>query len=212
MRSVHTTSEIIHEPHMVDYRDVGYRPRSPPEESSGLGLTGIGAKSEGVIMPLRRPLSGGDPFRDPPHAPQNTPVSHSHYRGRLNEPSGPSIAPSSPSIYPESLPPADDLPSPVGPEPKSQIRLHPEPLLRRTLSVPSHGDAPPRPPRSHLRESYKPGDIIPLTPPTSLSSHGHSQPPSPEEYNPGMLEHSVTRRATFNVSSCGLFPKPSSSD
>lgn len=199
MRSIHTTSEIVNEPHMVDYRDNGYRPRSPPEESTGLGLTGIGATSEGVIMPLRRPHSGGNPFSDPPHVPQNTPVSHSHYRGRLNEPSGPSIAPSSPSIYPESLPPADDLPSPVGPESKYQTRPYPEPLLRRALSVPGHGDAPPRPPRSHLRESHKPGDIIPLTPPASVSSHGHSQPPSPEGYYPGITEHSATRRAMLNV-------------
>ncbi len=208
MRSIHTTSEIIHEPHMVDYHDVGYRPRSPPEEETGLGLTGMGA-TEGVIMPLRRPASGGDPFRDPPHVPQNTPINNSPYHGRLNEPSGPSIAPSSPSIYPESLPPVDDSPNTVGPESKLQIRSYPEPLLRRALSVPGHGDVPPRPPRSHLRESYKPGDIIPLTPPTSMSSHGQSQPPSPEEYYPGILEHSVTRRATFNVSSCELLPKPS---
>lgn len=201
MRSIQTTSEVIHDPHMVSYNNSGYRPQSPPEStegSMGLGLTGVGTATRGVIVPLRRPLSGGDPFRDPPHVPQNTPVSFSPNRDRFNELSGASIAPSSPSIYPESLPPTDDSPSPIDSEPKSQIKPFPEPLLRRSLSVPSRSEAPPRPPRSHLRESQKSTDIIPLTPPASLSSHGHSKLESPESHFTAL----PTRRAMLHVSSC----------
>ncbi|EKM83903.1 hypothetical protein AGABI1DRAFT_103953 [Agaricus bisporus var. burnettii JB137-S8] len=178
MRSIHTTTETTHDPHMVNYDNFGYRPRSllvsTAEESTGLGLTNAGNAQTGVLVPLRRPLSGEDPFRDPPHVPRNTPVSFSPNHDRLNESSGVSIAPSSPSIYPESLPPTVDTPSPVDPEPKTQAKYFSETLLRRSLSVTSHTDAPPRPPRSYLRESQKVNDVSPLTPPASVSSHGHS--------------------------------------
>ncbi|KXN90057.1 hypothetical protein AN958_05062 [Leucoagaricus sp. SymC.cos] len=180
MRSVQSTSDAIHEPHTVNYHDAGYRPRSQPDStdgSTGLGLTGVGTLAGGTTVPLRRPLSGGDPFGDPPHVPRNTPVSISPRHDRFTEPSGASIAPSSPSIYPESLPPTDDSPSPVDSEPRTQLRSFPEPLLRRSLSTPGHAGAPPRPPRSHLRDSHKLTDILPLTPP---SSHGHSKSSNPE--------------------------------
>ncbi|KAJ3569766.1 hypothetical protein NP233_g4840 [Leucocoprinus birnbaumii] len=188
MRSVQTTSEGVYEPHPVSYADSGYRPRSQQRESTdesiNLGLTGVETTARGTIVPLRRPLSGGDPFRDPPHAPQNTPVSISPNHGRLPLSSGPSIAPSSPSIYPESLPPTDDSPSPTDSEPKPQPRAFPEPLLHRSLST-GHTGAPPRPPRSHLRDSQKAIDFIPLTPP---SSQGHSKLPSPDVYYAGLPE------------------------
>ncbi|KAF5356089.1 hypothetical protein D9756_003739 [Leucocoprinus leucothites] len=197
MRSVQTTSEALHEPHLVSYHDPGYRPRSQAEstdESISLGLTGVGTTARGRIIPLRRPPSGGDPFRDPPHAPQNTPVSISPNRGRLPVPSGASIAPSSPSIYPESLPPTDDTSSPTDSEPKPQLRTFPEPLLHRSLNTGQSG-APPRPPRSHLRDSQKPTDFIPLTPP---SSQGHSKLASPETQYAGLPEP-FTPRTWLNV-------------
>lgn len=197
MRSIHTTTETTHDPHMVNYDTFGYRPRSllvsTAEESTGLGLTNAGNAQTGVLVPLRRPLSGEDPFRDPPHVPRNTPVSFSPNHDRLNESSGVSIAPSSPSIYPESLPPTVDTPSPVDPEPKTQAKYFSETLLRRSLSVTSHTDAPPRPPRSYLRESQKVNDVSPLTPPASVSSHGHS------DLEPQFIFHPM-RRNTLHVS------------
>lgn len=204
MRSVQTTSDVIHDPRMVSYNDIGYRPRSQGEStegSTGNGLAGVGTAAGGTIVPLRRPLSGGDPFRDPP-PPRNTPVSSALDHDKYNETSGASVAPSSPSIYPESLPPTDEPSSPDGSEPKSQFKPHPEPILRRALSVPGHAEAPPRPPRSHLRDSHKPTDTILLTPPASLSSHGHSKPPSPETQHAGLPEHLATRRTLLNVGSC----------
>lgn len=200
MRSVHTTSDgFHHEPHMISYEDAGYRPRSQPEstdEPTVLGLTGVGTMARGALVPLRRPGFGGDPFRDPPRAPQNTPISVSPTRDRLSEPSGASIAPSSPSIYPESLQPTDDSPSPVDSEPNPQMKTFPEPLLHRSLSIPGHAGTPPRPPRSHLRDSHKPADFLSLTPP---SSQGHSKPSSPETHLTGLPEP-FTPRHWVNVS------------
>lgn len=197
MRSIHTATETIHDPHTVNYDTVGYRPRtsleSTAEGSAGLGLVGTGSAQAGVLVPLRRPLSGGDPFRDPPHVPRNTPVSFSPHYDRLYGSPGASIAPSSPSIYPESLPPTADSTtdnrSPVDAELKAQVKYFSEPLLRRSLSVTSHPDAPPRPPRSHLREFQKASDILPLTPPASVSSHGHS------DQEPQFLFHPMRRNA-----------------
>ncbi|KAJ7169852.1 hypothetical protein C8R46DRAFT_215738 [Mycena filopes] len=72
--------------------------------------------------------------------------------------SKPSLAQSSPSIYPPSLPPVnDDRPAEAAPLP-----------LRRYSSEASVAPAPPRPRRSHLRESSK-AQLV--TPPSSVSSH-----------------------------------------
>ncbi|TRM60193.1 hypothetical protein BD626DRAFT_505762 [Schizophyllum amplum] len=82
-----------------------------------------------------------------------------------------SLAPSSPSIYPDSLPPVDEHNNaqPANDNPFEELSLD--------ESKPSTGyvaNAPPRPARSHLRrESSK--IRMPLTPP---SSNGHS--PSPD--------------------------------
>jgi hypothetical protein len=71
--------------------------------------------------------------------------------------------PSTPSIYPASLPPNDDG--------HSEADDVVEPVV---------APVPPRPPRSHLRESAKNLNYVPLTPPTSHSSHSsQSSPPSP---------------------------------
>ncbi|KAJ7597009.1 hypothetical protein C8J56DRAFT_918915 [Mycena floridula] len=80
-----------------------------------------------------------------------------------------SLAQSSPSLYPPTLPAEypDDI--------FEEMDLQEEPR-----KVP-----PPRPPRSHLRDSVKASAGYPLTPPSSESSHtAVSNPPSPLEFRP----------------------------
>ncbi|KAF8898776.1 hypothetical protein BD779DRAFT_37301 [Infundibulicybe gibba] len=86
-----------------------------------------------------------------------------------NNMSRPSFAQSSPSIYPPSLPPADD----------TYDLIDTRTPVNNTFVVP----VPPRPPRSHLRNTASKGvDYIPLTPPpSSISSHPSDKPPSPIE-------------------------------
>jgi len=77
-----------------------------------------------------------------------------------------SLAQSSPSLYPPTLPNDDDdsVYEEVDLKPKSDV----PPL------------APPRPPRSHLRDGLKTQESYPMTPPPSVSSHSSSsKPPSP---------------------------------
>ncbi|KAF8078654.1 hypothetical protein FPV67DRAFT_1689360 [Lyophyllum atratum] len=85
-----------------------------------------------------------------------------------------SIAQSSPSIYPVSLPPSGDddtTDATVSPTVENASDFS-----SRHIIV----GAPPRPPRSHLRRSItKPSEMYPITPPTSVSSHAPSNPPSP---------------------------------
>ncbi|CAA7265827.1 unnamed protein product [Cyclocybe aegerita] len=98
-----------------------------------------------------------------------------------------SFAPSTPSLYPASLPPVNDdhdgqgdLSKPVAP----------------VTSV------PPRPPRSHLRESAKIVDYAPPTPPASISSQSNSMPPSPiSEVRPqeARPQDIFTRRTLLDV-------------
>lgn len=78
-------------------------------------------------------------------------------------PSRLSLAQSSPSIYPPSLPEEDD-------EWQYDNRVQQQFVVQ----------APPRPPRSHLREIVsRPAEFYPMTPPPSSSSHSYSKPPSP---------------------------------
>ncbi|GLB36123.1 putative rab subfamily of small GTPases [Lyophyllum shimeji] len=85
-----------------------------------------------------------------------------------------SLAQSSPSIYPASLPPSGD---------EETIDATQSPISEHSSGSSSRkvvAGAPPRPPRSHLRRSItKPYDVYPVTPPTSVSSHAPSKPPSP---------------------------------
>jgi len=81
-----------------------------------------------------------------------------------------SYAPSSPSLYPASLPPDDDEDSNEMEEGVANLKT------RDPFVVP----VPPRPPRSHLRQSSKGVvDYIPMTPPASVSSQLYSKTPSP---------------------------------
>ncbi|KAJ3511407.1 hypothetical protein NLJ89_g4111 [Agrocybe chaxingu] len=100
-----------------------------------------------------------------------------------------SFAPSTPSLYPASLPPIDD-------DHDSQGDLS---NLKPTTPVTS---VPPRPPRSHLRESAKIVDYAPLTPPASISSYSNSKPPSPiSEVRPqeARPQDIFTRRTLLDV-------------
>ncbi|PPQ80842.1 hypothetical protein CVT25_001967 [Psilocybe cyanescens] len=102
-----------------------------------------------------------------------------------------SMTPSSPSIYPATLPPDDN----EGHEAKDYI---PEPVQQEPASPVSLSTVPPRPPRSHLRESAKIGRYgAPLTPPESNSSH-NSQPPSPIS-EPNRPQEFFTRRTILDV-------------
>jgi len=71
--------------------------------------------------------------------------------------SKPSLAQSSPSIYPPSLPPTND-------EDRIFEEAYSQPQPYRDASA-----APPRPRRSHLRDAPSKGQL--LTPPSSVSSH-----------------------------------------
>lgn len=98
-----------------------------------------------------------------------------------------SMAPSSPSIYPASLPDEDD---------EHEARhIIPEPPQKDFVTPVS--TVPPRPPRSHLRESAKFGsNARPLTPPDS--SHTTSQPPSPSS-EPSRSQDVFGRRTILDV-------------
>ncbi|KAF8905555.1 hypothetical protein CPB84DRAFT_1705747 [Gymnopilus junonius] len=90
-----------------------------------------------------------------------------------------SPTPSTPSIYPVTLPPDEED------HHEAEKNLDPqEPLTPKP---------PPRPPRSHLRESAKIHEYAPLTPPDSVSS----QPPSPiSESRP---QDVLTRRTLLDI-------------
>lgn len=78
-----------------------------------------------------------------------------------------SMTPSTPSIYPLALPLQDDNLHKAGDDFPS-VTQRPEDVV----------NPPPRPPRSHLRESAKKLDYPPLTPPGSASSHTYTNTPS----------------------------------
>ncbi|KAF9475978.1 hypothetical protein BDN70DRAFT_200116 [Pholiota conissans] len=104
-----------------------------------------------------------------------------------------SYTPSTPSIYPATLPLEDDDHVPV----EESIAKPAADVTQRESSVP----VPPRPPRSHLRESAKGLSYAPPTPPTSNSSHANdSDPPSPISMSEARTQDFVTRRTFLDVS------------
>ncbi|KAF8168131.1 hypothetical protein B0H34DRAFT_47702 [Crassisporium funariophilum] len=87
-----------------------------------------------------------------------------------------SLAPSTPSIYPASLPAEDDQYHQYHEDEQEPPAAHVMHVIRKAAPV-SPIAIPPRPPRSHLRESAKIQnlDYAPLTPPaSSVSSHSHT--------------------------------------
>jgi hypothetical protein len=106
------------------------------------------------------------------------------------KPIEPSIAQSSLSIYPPSLPSiGDDDPYEV-----KDRRLEVVSPIQYANIV---ADVPPRPPRSLLRRNSKPLDIFPPTPPSSASSH--SSPIVDQFQFNGSLGDILNRRTLLDV-------------
>lgn len=138
-------------------------PMFPGEDIQGPGISGIGAGSQ----PMKQYAEG--PFSDIySYRPQGIGLAISTGPGIAQ--SRPSLAQSSPSVYPATLP-RDDASS-IYEDVELDHREEPNPPV-----------APPRPPRSVLRDmpSNSGLEYRPITPPQSVSSHSHnhSAPPSP---------------------------------
>lgn len=107
-----------------------------------------------------------------------------------------SYTPSTPSIYPATLPLDDD----------DRRKIDEEAIVKppqRESSKPT----PPRPPRSHLRESAKGLSYAPPTPPTSNSSHANdSNPPSPISISEPRTQDPFSRRTFLDVSAVTPLP------
>jgi len=100
-----------------------------------------------------------------------------------------SYTPSTPSIYPATLPLDND----------DRHEIDEEAIVK-PVQRESSKPTPPRPPRSHLRESAKGLSYAPLTPPTSNSSHGSdSNPPSPISMSEMRTQDAFTRRTFLDV-------------
>jgi hypothetical protein len=145
-------------------------PMSTDGPTNGLGLSGVGPEAAlthgGGYNPGYNLLGAS--------YEQNM-ISLAVSTNRDGGQSRPSLAQSSPSIYPPTLP-AHDEDGIV----YEDIDMGP-PTLSRS---PSSG-APPRPPRSHLRDSVVKGsEYFPMTPPPSVSSHGHSDPFADPSFSP----------------------------
>lgn len=186
MQSAQMTSEGVLEPHVVSYSNAGYHIRSPHQLTHEL----VNQELTGVL--------GSDPFRDSLPARRNTTINVSREREKLVIPWDVSPTPSSPSIYPESLPHIDDNSSPMESGPNLKRRTFPEPLLYRSLST----GQTRAPSRSHPQESKNPTGSILLTPP---SSHRHSELYTPEMPSPGTPD-SFTPRTWLNVRGDFLVP------
>jgi hypothetical protein len=151
---------------------------------SGLGLIGVelGISSADLQERDRRSndlpkhrLSQIDPFLT--SIPNYTPIE-------------PSIAQSSPSIYPPSLPSTGDDDHPEVKDWQLENVLH-------IQSVNIVTDVPPRPPRSLLRRNSKPSDVLPLTLPSSSSSR--SSPIVDRLKLKGSQDNILNRRTLLDV-------------
>lgn len=141
-----------------------YPSSSLQRESVGLAGVGSGMSRSRVPVPPESISSHG-------HGPDQDLVGllRTVNRDEVTQHSRVVSAQSSPSIYPASLPPDDGLENKHSPTDNESSDYHSSDLIM---------PAPPRPPRSHLRQSVvKATEIYPMTPPASLSSN--SQPPSP---------------------------------
>lgn len=162
--------EYADEPASMDWNDrapvesIGARNSMHSSSShphSAEGLIGVGS---GMRSIAHQPHFG-DFWNNGPSHSLSLPFDHNLFHSRA------SVALSSPSIYPASLPPdVDD--DPVVP----QTEKSPSPPPQNPLVA----DAPPRPPRSILRRSSTraPAEMYPMTPSASASSHSDN-PPGP---------------------------------
>ncbi|KAG6857534.1 hypothetical protein H0H87_000133 [Tephrocybe sp. NHM501043] len=140
-----------------------------------MGGRNLNRYSNPAPSPKRVPVPIIDPFED--YTSTTGLIGHGTGYGHtihddLRKLDRASIAQSSPSIYPASLPPSsedtDATRSPTLENSPIDVPHHKSP----------HTGAPPRPPRSHLRRSLtKPFEMYPITPPSSVSSHTPPQSP-----------------------------------
>ncbi|KAG6814058.1 hypothetical protein H0H92_003105 [Tricholoma furcatifolium] len=145
--------------------------------SNGRSHSDIAPLVSHVLSPRRVPVPTVNPFDDPSLAAGLVGYGLGYgleynrvLRDRLDTAS---IAQSSPSIYPASLPPLGD---------DDNTDATQSPVTEHSFDIPNPkvvpSQAPPRPPRSHLRRSLtKPFEMYPITPPSSVSSH--TAPDSP---------------------------------
>ncbi|KAL1748445.1 hypothetical protein HDZ31DRAFT_60184 [Schizophyllum fasciatum] len=154
----------------VRFADDG-RPTSSPLLPGPPPLLSAGQPPYAGAMDLARQQPS--PFADPiPQMATIQPLNVApRYAFPQAEPESHSLAPSSPSVYPDSLPPEDEQQSKQGYGDPFEDRPQPSYIVQ----------APPRPARSHLRrESSKVlSASLPLTPPDSMN--GHSPTASPDQ-------------------------------
>lgn len=161
------------EPVLVDWNDrapggsLGARNSmhsSSTQRHSAVGLVGVGSG----MRSTDHQMHSGKLWDDTRLHGVSLPFDHNLFHSRA------SIAQSSPSIYPASLPPDVD-------DNNAEVARRTEKPPSPPPQNPFVAEAPPRPPRSILRRNSMraPAEMYPMTPPASASSHSHSKPPSP---------------------------------
>ncbi|KDR84960.1 hypothetical protein GALMADRAFT_302726 [Galerina marginata CBS 339.88] len=181
MRSVDTSRDDVRW-NRSNNSPVLQEPMSHEQRNFGTGMVSLYPDPYPVFYP-------GNPGRQEGHELQRVGLGYSN---DLAVPIAPfrrhSPAPSTPSVYPATLPPDEEE------HHEAQYDMSRLPPKEQLPTV------PPRPPRSHLRESAKMLNYAPLTPPpSSNSSHSTSQPPSPiSETRPQDL---LTRRTLLDIRS-----------
>ncbi|KAF5313041.1 hypothetical protein D9619_003557 [Psilocybe cf. subviscida] len=194
-------------------RSDGHAPLIPHRMSVQDYSNVMGEKGNFMLYPDPYPLFNPDMMIRPraaqtQHGMHDIDLGHGHAHLQLPVPSpfGRSYAPSTPSIYPASLPGESDV-AVAGHEADNLNSFNHEPKQtqapgKRDLHVAPTIVVPPRPPRSQLRESARNVEFAPLTPPDSVASNSlSSKPPSPispvtESYPRDVL----TRRTLLDVS------------
>ncbi|KAG6890429.1 hypothetical protein C0995_008783 [Termitomyces sp. Mi166 len=161
--------------------------------SSGLNVAPLGSPAF-MPSPRRVPVPVIDPFEDTFSTTGlvGSGVGYGHMHHNEHRLKSVSTAQSSPSIYPPSLPPSGDD--------DNTTDATQSPISDYSSDV-SHfkfiaSGAPPRPPRSPLRQSLmlKPLETYPITPPSSVSSH--TPPSSPIVLDAAKI---VNRRTLLDV-------------
>jgi hypothetical protein len=185
------------------YHDNPFRDPLQPTGSPGMGST--------YQPPLHwnQQIAGPEPLVSGPKGPDQTSsepdkVAHAeHSRADIQDPFcqyevGLAITTtdeirstqSSPSLYPPSVDERDTF--------------EPIPLIRSTLPVPGLESGPPRPPRSHLRDSANRQPVrtvYPLTPSPTFSSHSRSTSESMSGVMPAMNTSAVKSEDVRRVAS-----------
>ncbi|TFK41190.1 hypothetical protein BDQ12DRAFT_733503 [Crucibulum laeve] len=156
------------------------------EQTSVRGLAGVGTGR----YTTRRPAPSDGPFDAPyDRGAIGLALTTNNQRDPVTR-----SAQSSPSIYPASLPAEDGNNAALW----EQIDLNNQQPPKSTMDAP-----PPRPPRSHLRDTaLRAFEYHPMTPPASVSSHAGSKPPSPtteQIQSKGSPDNVFARRTLLDV-------------